>query len=390
MTDSPTVRAPAPGAGSARAEPQLVGVGLFQAGAEVRNRITVDVHHRSHPVSPLSAGFVALRAERLATDSGLAADALRLGRPVALVGPAGTAAASLARQTASHRSMTRQPQEVHFLVPDSFVTERTAAIHRRQDPRPPRGLPAQRVTALGIGARPSGLEPAISRALARAGAVVGTDWTFATTLPAAGLHLPTGTGRHAVPYDIDDYDHTIRGFDRCLTDLQRAGIREVALLVEGNPDTLDVLDGIGLTGRTVEVVPGIPVAIAAAWDLDAFLSPRPFGTGLAYLSGLPNRHGQSTGQLLDELTRYLVGGLSCVLVEMTYSDLTVAAEAVRRAPGPKTVVVLADYSSDRARTRVTHAPSPDEVHAVIARGRGVLSTVLIFDDPDGSLAEALR
>jgi hypothetical protein len=276
------------------------------------------------------------------------------------------------------------------LTPRSFVAERSAAIRRRQDPRPSRGLPPQRVTALGIGARPYGLERTVGEVLSRTEAVVGTDWTFSTTLPAAGLHLPASTGRYVVPYNIDDYDRTIRGFDRCLTDLQRSCVRDVALLVEGNPDTLDVLDGVSLAGRTVDVIPGIPVAVAAAWELDAVLDPRPFGTGLAYLSGLPHRHGQSNGQLLDELTCYLAGGLSCVLVEMTYSDLTVAAEALRRAPAHKTVVVLADYSSDRARTRVIHAPSPDEVHAVIDDSRGVLSTVLIFDDPGGDLAKALR
>ncbi len=371
-------------------EPTLVGLTLFQAGVRVRDRITVDVHGEPYPVSPVSAGFVALRAERLAADQPLAAGALRLGRPVVLVGAAAGAAAALARATGSHWSWTAQPEEVHFLTPPAFVADRAAAIRRRQAPRPEGDLPPQRVTAVGVGPRLYGTAGAVRAALARAGAVVGTDWTFDTTLPAAGLRLPAGAGRHVVPYDTTDYDRTIRGVDTTLTELQRDGVGEIALLVEGNPDTLDVLDGVRLAGRTLDLVPGIPVAVAAAWEVGARLRPHPFGSGLAYLSGLPGRHGQSQTQLRDELSHHLDGGLSCVLVEMTFSELGTAVEAVRRAPVPKTVVVLADYSSPRARMRVAHALSPAELREVIVQGRGVLSTVLVFDDPGGDLARALR
>ncbi|SBT43077.1 hypothetical protein [Micromonospora auratinigra] len=370
--------------------PDLTGITVFRAGVRIRDRITVPVHGRPYPVSPVSAGFVVLRADRLATDHRLAADALRLGRPVVLVGPATGPAAALARATDSHWSSTAPPEEVHFLTPRGFVADRAAAIRRRQAERPEADLPPQRVAALGVGPRPYGTTAALRTALDRARAVVGTDWTFDTTLPAAGLRLPTGVSRHVVPYDITDYDRTIRGFDTALTALQRAGVDEVALLIEGNPDTLDVLDGVGLTHRTLDLVPGVPVAVAAAGEVTARLRPQPFGSGLAYLSGLPGRHGQSQRQLLAELSRYLAGGLSCVLVEMTLSDLASAVEAVRRAPVPKTVVVLADYSSPSARIRVAHARSPEDVRAVIARGRGVLSTVLVFDDPAGDLARALR
>ncbi len=279
---------------------------------------------------------------------------------------------------------------MHFLTPRRFVVDRAAAIRRRQPERSEAGLPPQRVAALGVGPKLYGTAEALRAALARVGAVVATDWTFDTTLPAAGLRLPAAATRHVVPYDITDYDRTIRGFDTALTALQRAGVDEVALLIEGNPDTLDVLDGVGLTRRTVELVPGVPVAVAAAREVTAHLRPHPFGSGLAYLSGLPARHGQSQAQLLAELSCYLAGGLACVLVEMTFSDLASAVEAIRRAPVPKTVVVLADYSSRSARVRVAHARSTEDVRAVIARGRGVLSTVLVFDDPAGDLARALR
>lgn len=381
-----TVPAPAaPGS-----EPPLIGVATFGAGVRVRDRITVEVHGQRYPVSPVSAGFVALPGEGPVAHLRLAEEALRLGRPVLLAGRSGSAAARLASTTGSHWSWTTEPREAHFLTPRSFVAARAAAIRRRQGTAHQVGLPAQRIAVLGVGPRLYGTAGVIREHLARVDAVVGTDWTFDNTLPAAGLRVPPGLTRHVVPYDITDYDRTIRGVDARLTELQRAGVREVALLVEGNPDTLDVLDGIRLTGRTLELVPGIPVGVAAAWEFTAGLRPHPFGSGLAYLSGLPHRHGQSQAELLRELSCYLTGGLACVLVEMTFSDLGAAAEAVRRAPRAKTVVVLGDYSSPRARIQVAHAPSGDELRAVVARGRGVLSTVVVLDDPGGDLARVLR
>ncbi|WBB75796.1 hypothetical protein O7602_09930 [Micromonospora sp. WMMD1128] len=392
MTDTPTRRTVATESRPAttRRPPDLTGITVFRAAVEVRDRITVTAHGQPYPVSPVSAGFVALRADRLTPGHRTAADALRLARPVALVGPAAGPAAALARATDSHLSSTDAPQEVHFLTPRRFVADRAAAIRRRQTGRPEAGLPPQRVAALGVGPRLYGTGEELRAALSRARAVVATDWTFDTTLPAAGLRLPAGATRHVVPYDITDYDRTIRGADAALTALQRAGVDEVALLVEGNPDTLDVLDGVGLTHRTLELVPGVPVAVAAAGAVTAHLRPYPFESGLAYLSGLPGRHGQSKRQFLAELSCYLAGGLACVLVEMTFSDLASAVEAIRRAPVTKTVVVLADYASPSARIRVAHARSPEDVRAVIASGRGVLSTVLVFDDPAGDLAKALR
>jgi hypothetical protein len=369
--------------------PDLIGITLFRAGVEVRDQVTVNVHGCRHAVSPLSAGFVALCAERLVTDYPVASGALRLDRPVALVGDAASAAAALAAETGSHWLRARKHREVHFLMPLGFVRHRTASIRRRQpDGQPPVGRPHQRVSAVGVGPRLFGTDTAVRAVLSGVEAVVATDWTYANTLGV--VPLPQGVIRQVVPYDITDYDLTISGFNATLTELQQVGVRNVALLIEGNPDTLDVLDGICLAGRALHVVPGVPIAVAAAWDVGNGVVPHPFGSGLAYLSGLPRRHEQTQAQFLAELSCYLSSGVACVLVEMTFSDLGIALEAIRLAPTPKTLVLLTDFYSPAARLLVVPAAATNEVRAVIEQGRGRLSTLLVFDDPTGDVSRALR
>ncbi|WP_254910276.1 hypothetical protein, partial [Micromonospora sp. NBS 11-29] len=80
MTDPATSRtlAAEPRPASAGTPPDITGITVFRAAVPVRDRIGVTVHGQRHPVSPVSAGFVVLRADRLARDHHLVADALRL------------------------------------------------------------------------------------------------------------------------------------------------------------------------------------------------------------------------------------------------------------------------------------------------------------------------
>lgn len=380
----------APASRSTVTGPDLTGITVFRAGVQVRDCVTAKVHDCAVAVSPVSAGFVALRAERLAADYRVVLGALRLGRPVALAGDASAAAAALAAETGSRWLCARDPSEVHFLVPPAFIRSRVAAIRRRQSAgSPPAGMPYQRIAAVGVGPHPHRTETdaEVREVLDRAEAVVATDWTYANTLQR--VSLAADVARHVVPYDIADYDRTIAGFNDILTSLQVSGVSDVALLIEGNPDTLDVLDGVCPVRRGLRVIPGVPIAVAAAGELGSQLTPSPFASGLAYLSGLPGRHEQTQADLLDELTCYLGGGLACVLVEMTFSDIGIALEAVRRAPVPKTLMLLADFYSPTARALFLRPGSPGEARAVIERGRGMLSTLLIFDDPTGDVARSL-
>jgi hypothetical protein len=65
---------------------------------------------------------------------------------------------------------------------------------------------------------------------------------------------------------------------------------------------------------------------------------------------------------------------------MNIGDLDLAMRAVRRAGRPKTLVLLSDLYSPRAKAAAVVNPmSIRETRAVLERGRGNLSTLLIID-----------
>ncbi|MEV5826891.1 SAM-dependent methyltransferase [Spirillospora sp. NPDC052242] len=379
------------------ADALLYGPAVFRAAALVRDRITVEASGRRHPLSPVSAGFVALRTDPPASGAHrIASTALAAGRPVALVGRAAArTAASLADATGGHwlrppgpaPGGAREPwRRCHFVVPGTFVAARAAAIRRlHRDRRPRVPPPFQLLTAVGVGPWVRGDGARVRRALARAEAVVATDWTFRNTLPALGLR--TTAGRHAVPYDAMNYDATVTGISDTVDRLQDAGVGEVVLLVEGNPDTYDVLEGLSPVRRRLVVVPGVPIGLAAAGELGRSLARDPFDLGYAYLSGLPARHGQTREHLLRELAGYLAAGLPCALVEMTAGDIGLVLRAARDAPEPMTCVLLSDLYSPDARV-VTAGAAEAGARTLLEHARGRLTTLLVFKE--SFRAEPLR
>lgn len=359
---------------------EAVHAALFHGGALVRDRVSVEIDGHRYAVSPVSAGFVALGAEAFPRAREVAAGALRMGRPVALIGDLAGTALALAGVAGSTWVHSPEPSEAHFLLPAQFVRDRARMLRRRlscEHARP--DAPAQRLTAAGVGPRPFASSAELRVLVERAEAVVATDWTYRHTLPRLlGTPSPPSGPRHlSVPYDSADYDATIRRVGTALNELQDEGVQDVALLVEGNPDTYDILDGVRLDRRRLDVRPGVPIALVAAAEAGAPAAPARF----AYLSGLPHRHGQTRRQLRAELELYVEAGITCVLVEMTYGDLGLAVQVARRSPVPKTLVLLSDAYTPDARRLVTTSRSTAGTRAMLERARGTLSTLAIFDAP---------
>ncbi|WP_158587938.1 SAM-dependent methyltransferase [Actinomadura logoneensis] len=374
------------GAAAARdgSDAAAVHAALFHGAALVRDRVSLTIDGERYAVSPVSAGFVALGAEAFPRAREVAAAALRLGRPVALIGDLAGTALALAGNAGTRWVHSPEPGEAHFLLPASFVRDRARMLRRRltwERARP--DAPPQRLTAVGVGPRPF-VSPAELRALVgRAEAVVATDWTYAHTLPRLlGTPSPPGPRHRPVPYDSADYDATIREVGAALDALRDEGVRDVVLLVEGNPDTYDVLDGVRLDRRRLDVLPGVPIALVAAGEAGAPAAPARF----AYLSGLPHRHGQTRRRLRAELELYLRAGITCVLVEMTYGDLDLAVQVAARSPLPKTLVLLSDAYTPHARRLVTTSRSATGTRAMLERARGTLSTLAVFDASPGRAA----
>ncbi|MGW2183410.1 hypothetical protein ACWCXX_36315 [Streptomyces sp. NPDC001732] len=158
------------------------------------------------------------------------------------------------------------------------------------------------------------------------------------------------------------------------------GIGRVGLLIEGNPDAYDVLDGLPVTNREIRVTPGVPIGLlAASRNADRFRTD-PFARSFAYFSGLHSRHKLPAEQFLGELTCYLTAGITCVLVEMYKGDVELALRAARLSGRPATAVLMSDYFSGSENTLVLNRPDAEAAHRAAEATRGGLCTMLITNE----------
>ncbi|WP_330328514.1 hypothetical protein OHS33_01360 [Streptomyces sp. NBC_00536] len=378
----------------------LVGMEVFRAAADVRHLHCVDVAGETHPLSPVSSGFVTIRPRGFKEDMTTALGALGWGRPVAFVEDAcGLAEFAAAATESEYLPAAKDGTEpVAFVVPTLFRSRRAGSIERRltkrrgaaaPDPHPLAAAPVnagpldaghpstpQCVRAVGVGPwTPAGGEAALG-SLDTGCPVVMTDWTYRHTFTRTPGHerFPA----HVLPYRYGDFDQNIDQVDEALSALHAAGHDRVGLLVEGNPDTYDVLDGLPLTGREIHVTPGVPIGLLAAARTGRYFREDPFARSFAYLSGLHGRHSLPPQQFLGELTSYLSAGITCVLVEMHKGDVDLALEAVRLCGQEKSAVLMSNHFSSEEETVFLHG-TPEGLRQGLPADRGGLSTLLIAD-----------
>ncbi|MEU4550467.1 hypothetical protein [Micromonospora violae] len=309
--------------------------------------------------------------------------ALGWGRPVALVrdthqvGHFAAAATESEHLDGSEQGVAVDPSAspgsaTTFVLPPLFRRRRTRAIATRVARCRPFSIgPIQQVHAVGVGPwvdeRAKDLLPAAD--------VVMTDWTYVNTfarISGAGEVTP-----HVVPYQFDDFDANIESVDSILRDLQEKGVTRATLLIEGNPDTYDVLDGLSLQGRLVTVTPGVPIGLLAVNSVGHYFARDPLQDSFAYFSGLHSRHRTPPEQFLGELTCYLAAGVSCVLVEMFRGDVDLALRAMELAGGAVTAVLMSDFFSESAHETIVTSGSGDDVRRALETTRGRLTTMLI-------------
>jgi hypothetical protein len=368
----------------------LAGAEVFRAAAALRQQLTWRVAGHRYPISPVSEGFLVIRPGRYERDAALLRAATRCVRPVALVDDesgrvaAAAVAAGCLLLVPPPDAGTQDRPPVTFAIPPGFREHRAAATARRlrhasRWTTPARHAPPQQILAVGVGpwlaADPSGARAA----LASVPAIVMSDWTNRNTYPLLGL--PAQVRTHALEYRFADFEANMVAADRALRALQRDGTTTVGLLIEGNPDTYDILDGLSLVGRSVDVVPGTPIGLFAAGQMSALFRVDPLASRLAYLSGLHSRHGTTPKLFAQELGWYLAAGVTCVLVEMHIGDLDLALRVAAGASRPKTVALISDFYSEAAQLQVLTWPFPVNALDRMNACRGALATVLITDAP---------
>ncbi|MFE7765870.1 hypothetical protein [Streptomyces sp. NPDC057438] len=355
----------------------LADIEVFRAASDVRHHITATIAGERHAISPVSGGFVVLRPRGFKEDMTSALGPLGWGRPVAFVDDSwGLARFSAAATDSELHVPQSSPSTVSFVVPERFRTRRIAAMEPRLQRRcPPSKSRHQTVYAVGTGPSAATDPQRVLRALGPVDDAIMSDWTYENTFKDV---LPgTGVTPHVLPYQFDDFEANIQQVDRTLRNLASDGVDRVGLLIEGNPDTYDVLDGLSVAGRDVQVTPGIPIGLLAAAQNAELFHDDPLSHSFAYISGLHDRHGLPSEQFLGELTCYLSAGISCVLVEMYKGDIELALRAMALSSGKHVAVLMNDYFSPAESTVMVHDPRAAGTARVVSAARGGLSTMLI-------------
>ncbi|MFI1996874.1 hypothetical protein [Actinoplanes sp. NPDC020271] len=364
---------------------------IFQAAADLRHELSCEIDGVTYPISPVAEGYLAISRHRTEHLSATA-HALRAGRTVVVVHGDRADVLPFSETVEAHYSMTASPaigRHLEFLVPKSFEKHRADLLQRRLETGVELGnCRRQVIHAVGIRAdRPDVLLRDLwemENSLGRPECLVMSEWARDVIWREADCAETSGFKVEAVQYDYTDFNQNIRRVDQVLRDLQRSGIERVGLLVEGNPDTLDVLDGLSLAHRQISVRPNLPIGLGVALELSPLFLDDPFGDGHAFFSGLPLRHGRSHDEFFSEVLRYLEAGITCVVVEMVVGELSLLISAMHASGRDQEMIMLSDMYSPSAAVRILPIGNPG--FAVSGVDRGTLATVLITNKellPDG-------
>jgi hypothetical protein len=357
---------------------------IFTAAAVLRHELVTEIRGERYPISPVATGYLAMMPTRACDDFSVVLHSLAAGRTVVLTGDQDRLAATAAATTGAIRLSIGELEraDLEFLVPPRYLSRRIQEIAGRVVRCGRAGsAEVQEIRAIGVAALPRSTAFAdaadLAHALVGATHVVMSEWTYRRTW--LQLANPPAAIVHTVPYTYRDFDRNILAVDKVLRQLQATGVLHVVLLVEGNPDTYDVLDGLSLDRRTITVVPGVPNGLRAALDLSPLFPAHPLRR-YAYLSGLPSRHQQSRMDLLSELSCCLAAGVTCILVEMVAGDLEVVLDVARMFGRPCTVAMMSDFYTDRATARILmNGTEPAPESATLDRGE--VATVLVAPYP---------
>lgn len=367
-------------------------IDIFEAAANLRNELSCEIDGVTYPISPVAEGYLAIARSQVEHHLSATANALGAGRTVVVVHDYPAGVFPVSGLVDAHYSMTSRSSvgtQLEFLVPKSFEKRREDLLQRRLERSvEPSSRRRQFIHAVGIRAdRPDVLLKdlrEIEDVLGRLECLVMSEWAREVVWRQLDCEESSGFTLEVVRYDYGDFNQNIRRVDRVLRDLQNGGIERVGLLIEGNPDTYDVLDGLSLASRQISVRPSLPIGLGLALELSPLFVNDPFGSGHAFFSGLPSRHGRTQNEFLSEVLQYLEAGITCVVVEMVVGELSLLISAMRASGRDQTMVMLSDMYSPAAAVRILPVGDQDFTESAIDRGK--LATVLITSKellPDG-------
>lgn len=202
---------------------------------------------------------------------------------------------------------------------------------------------------------------------------------FERTYENVVRHLKRKGNIYVLPYIYEDFDRNIMLVDGQLAVLDRLGIKNVTVLIEGNPQIYDVPNKLSSNQRNFHYEVFLPIGIAISHYLEEKYHTGFMNPSHVYFTGFNERHGKTKEALVAEIEDYMKTDTTCVIVEMYAGSIELVLSAIRRADIEKSIFVVSNAFTPTQSIYFLPSSCKND-SSILDAVKGELTTLVILDD----------
>jgi len=192
-------------------------------------------------------------------------------------------------------------------------------------------------------------------------------------------HIERKGNVYILPYTYGDFDRNIRLVDGQLAVLSRLGIKNVTVLIEGNPQIYDVPNKLSNKHRNFYYEIYLPIGIAISHYLEEKYCTNFMNPSHVYFTGFNERHGRTRESLITEIVDYTNTDVTCVIVEMYAGSIELVLSAIRESGLQKSIFVVSNAFTSKQSIYLLSSSCEEDLSTLDVI-KGELTTLIIIDD----------
>ena len=230
---------------------------------------------------------------------------------------------------------------------DSFSTQEMAGEER------------QKVQFIGVGTNLDMLTDQARNWIANSSEIILFERTYENIV----RHLERKGNVYILPYAYGDFDRNIMLVDGQLAVLNRLGVKNVTVLIEGNPQIYDVPNKLSNKHRNFYYEIYLPIGIAISHYLEEKYRTDFMNPSHVYFTGFNERHGRTKEALITEIGDYTSTDITCVIVEMYAGSIELVLSAIRERGLQKSIFVVSNaFTSKQSIYLLSSSCEEDLLH----------------------------
>lgn len=184
---------------------------------------------------------------------------------------------------------------------------------------------------------------------------------------------------YVLRFVYEDFAPNLLSLNLMLASLQAAGVLEVDVLIEGNPEIYDYAEGLSTVGRRFSFEVSTPLVVIGCRWLERTYGLNFIDPSYVLTSGFNLRQGITTKEVMAELDEYVETDMTFMVMEMYCGDLSLVLGRIGKSSRPKCVFVLTNMFSDEQKVYFLRH---DQTHLVdfVLRIRGRFTTLVVVDE----------